>query len=215
MRRFFVLIRQTIRWLLAVAGSLAGLALLAFAVTYGIIRAHFDGTANLPADCAVVFGAAVAGYDLPGPAIQRRVGTAADLYHAGHIRRLILSGGVGKGSGLSESEAIVMSRHAVQLGVDPAHITLEPDSHSTWENLRYSRNLTNGCESVVGISDAFHLARIEFLSWRQGWGELDTVPATQRPPERSERQSVQREVFAMLYYAFYLDRAMPGLQRHY
>ena len=199
---------------------LAGVALVAsliliLAVVTLFIRSSFGGTAQLPADCALVFGAAVYGYDTPGPAIVRRVGKAAALYRDGQVKTLILSGGIGKGSGVSDSEASVMRAHAVALGVDPKDIVLEPASHSTWENLLFARPLTEGCEKVVGISDQFHLARIELLSWRQGWGELDTIPAEERPPVLHEWRSTVREVFAMLYYAFYLDAIFPGLQRRY
>lgn len=208
-------LRRALMLCMAIIVFLISLAVLIFLSTYLIIQMYFDGTATLPVDCALVFGAAVAGYDTPGPAIVRRVSTAAMLYHNGQVRRLIFSGGVGKGSGVSESEADVMRTLAVQLGVHPADIALESQSHSTWQNLLYARNLTESCDSVAGISDAFHLARIELLSWRQGWGELGTVPAEDRPPLVSERQSMIREVFAMLYYAFYLDRFLPGLQQQY
>lgn len=176
---------------------------------FGIVYAHFDGTADLPADCAIVFGAAVYGQNLPGPAITRRIEAAAALYHEDKVQKLILSGG--KGIGVRESEAQVMRTLAQQLGVENADIVVEDQSHSTWENILHARNLTQGCNSVVGISDQYHLARIELLSWRQGWSELQTVPATDRPPEESEKRSIQREVLAYLYYVLFLDKLFPDL----
>lgn len=176
---------------------------------YGIIYAHFDGTAALPADCGIVFGAAVYGQNLPGPAISRRIEAAAALYREGKIQRLIVSGG--KGIGVRESEAQVMRTLAQQLGVEHSDIAVEDQSHSTWENIQYVRDLTRDCASVVGISDQYHLARIELLSWRQGWSALQTVPAIDRPPEESERKSVMREVLAYLYYVLYLDTVFPDL----
>ncbi len=212
---FFIPVRRFfIRLLWSGVAILAAFMVLLAVVTLSI-RSYFGGTAQLPADCALVFGAAVYGYDTPGPAILRRVGKAAALYRDGQVRTLILSGGVGKGSGASDSEASVMRTHAVALGVDPQDIVLESSSHSTWENLLYARPLTEGCEKVVGISDQFHLARIELLSWRQGWGALNTLPAEERPPVLNEWRSTVREVFAMVYYAFYLDRLFPGFQRRY
>lgn len=197
---------------MAIIIVVVGCMFLYFAA-YAIIRTHFEGTAELPADCGIVFGAAVSGYNTPGPAIVRRVGAAANLYREGKVRRLILSGGMGKGRGVSDSEANVMRTQAIELGVDSDDISIEPASHSTWENILYSRPLTEGCSSVVGISDQFHLARIEFLSWRQDWAELQTVPAEERPPVALEQRSIVREVFAMIYYMLYIDRVFPGIQR--
>jgi len=177
--------------------------------TYLMIYTHFDGTAELPADCGIVFGAAVYGQNLPGPAITRRVAAAASLWREGSVKRLILSGG--RGEGVRESEADVMRALALELGVAGESITIEDQSHSTWENIANSKNLTSGCSSVVGISDQYHLARIELLAWRQGWPELQTAPAQDRPPVESEKRSVLREVFAYLYYVFYIDLLLPDL----
>lgn len=185
------------------------LLMLILTGTYVIIHTYFDGTAELPADCALVFGAAVYGQNQPGPAITRRVAAAANLYKEGQVKTLVLSGG--KGRGVRESEADVMRALAVELGVPPEDIVTEDQSHSTWENITNSQNLTSQCSSVVGVSDQYHLARIELLSWRQGWGELQTSPAQDRPPQKSEQRSVLREVFAYIYYVFYLDKVFPDL----
>lgn len=211
--RFVAIVKRILFFLLIVGGVCIVSCALLFVTVYIVIRTHFDGSGTLPADCAIVFGAAVYGYDTPGPAIVRRIGKAATLYRDGSINRFIFSGGVGKGSGLSDSEASVMRAEAERLGVRATDIILESNSHSTWENLLFARPLTVGCESVVGISDQFHLARIEFLAWRQGWGTLGTIPSEDRPPAISERASVIREMFAMVYYVFYLDVLFPGIQR--
>lgn len=195
------------------AGIAVLVCILLVLSVYGIIRSTFDGTAVLPADCAVVFGAAVYGQSLPGPAITRRIAAAADLFKNKQVNRLFLSGG--KGSGVRESEASVMRAYALELGVPRSVIFIEDQSHSTWENIANVRNLTVDCTSVVGVSDQYHLARIELIAWRQGWGELATVPAQQRPPVESEKKSVCREVFAYLYYLFYLDMFFPDLPARY
>lgn len=190
-----------------VCAVLGFLALVVFA--YAMVYTTFDGTAELPADCAIVFGAAVYGQNLPGPAIKRRVEGAVNLYKKGDVKRLIMSGG--KGSGVRTSEAEVMSTLAMDNGVRAGDITIEDQSHSTWENIAHTRNLTQDCESVVAISDQYHLARIELLAWRQGWSELDTVPAEDRPPEESEQRSITREILAYLYYMMFVDYVMPDL----
>ena len=65
------------------------------------------GNARLPAECGLVFGAAVwPVYDdegnqitsAAGPGIRRRISTAAALLHQGLLDRLILTGGSFMGS---------------------------------------------------------------------------------------------------------------------
>lgn len=177
-----------------------GLTLVALSI---VIVSSFGGSSELPADCAVVFGAAVYD-DRPSPAILRRVSTAVDLYHRRMVKTLFLTGG--KGSRDRTTEARVMRRIAVRDGVDPRDIILEERARSTWENLLLTRPLTASCGSVVAISDEFHLARISLLAARQGWGMLQTVPAGIPGSARAEARSVLREAAGYLYYALRLDR---------
>lgn len=190
---------------------IAALIALIVGGAYGQILSRYDGTAELPADCGIVFGAAVYGQNKPGPAITRRTAAAAKLWREGSVKRLIMTGG--KGEGVRESEAQVMKNLAMELGVPGESILLEDKSHSTWENIANVQNLTSGCSSVIAISDGYHLARIELLSNRQHW-ELKTVPAVvpieDRPPRYNDEPS-WREVFAYIYYAFYIDLLLPEL----
>ena len=161
-----------------------------------------------PADCALVFGAAVYRGTQPGPAIVRRVGEAARLYREGQIQRLILTGG--KGEGNQQTEAAVMRQQAIASGVRAHDIIIEDRARSTWENLLFAKNLTSDCSSVVAVSDQYHLGRIKLLALRQHWRGLMTWPAEEHPPTTAiEQQAFTREVYAVLYYALFLDYLLP------
>lgn len=166
------------------------------------VISQFDGTAEFPTDCAVVFGAAVHSVGTPGPGINRRVQTATRLYAEGKVNSLFLTGG--KGSAEQASEAQVMRRVAMREGVPPEDILLEEEAHSTWQNLELVRPLMADCQSAVGISDRYHLARIQSLAWIQGWGPLTTYPADQTSTFRFEVRSVLREALALIYYSIIL-----------
>ncbi len=173
-----------------------------FVCVVTFIVAKFNGDALLPADCAIVFGTAVRtassqsqGFEGAGPGILRRVGEAALLYRSHQVRHLYLTGGRGEGAG--ESEAVVMKRVALAEGVASADITTENRSHSTWQNLLFTRPLTAGCTSVVGISDRYHLARIEVLASLMGW-HLRTYPAHLTAGMLFETESVIREALGIL-----------------
>ena len=110
---------------------------------------------------------------------------------------LFLSGG--KADDQHMSEAAVMRAVALDLGVDPVDIVTEDRSRSTWENLANTMPLMGSCDSIVGISDRYHLARIQYLARNQGWEGLRVHPAGEAPP-LFELRSAVREVFALLYY---------------
>ncbi|PIQ76559.1 hypothetical protein COV83_02505, partial [Candidatus Peregrinibacteria bacterium CG11_big_fil_rev_8_21_14_0_20_49_14] len=156
---------------------------------------------DFPVDCAVVFGAAVHKGSVPGPGITRRVETAVDLYNKGKVKTIFLTGG--KGSEELESEAAVMQKVAMRMGVDPADIVLEDQARSTWENLQLTAPLVADCTSIVGISDRYHLARIAFLADMQGWGNFRTLPAKRVPNPLFETRAAFREALGIVYYSLH------------
>lgn len=158
----------------------------------------FAGNAVLPAECALVFGAAVHADDDPGPGIRRRTLKAVELLKEGSVERLIFTGG--KGSELQDSEASVMRDFAVGQGISPSRIALEEQSTSTWENLKLSQPMVDDCTTVVAVSDTYHLARIQVLAKLQGWRPLATVAAEGYVGAPFTVRSVARETVALFYY---------------
>ena len=156
---------------------------------------------NRGGECAIVFGAAVHKGSVAGPGIIRRVETAGDLYNEGRVQTIIFTGG--KGSEIHDSEALVMKRVAMRLGVDSEDIILEDQAKSTWENLLFTKNLIGECSSVVGISDRYHLARIKYLAYIQEWGNIRTLPAERVPGPLFELKAVAREALGLIYYTVY------------
>jgi len=189
--------------------GLVALAALTFGAVLLFVVSQFDGSADFPADCGVVFGAAVwpsakdasgaVVLSQPGPGITRRVQTAVDLYKNGQLRRIFVTGG--RGDGMPESEAQVMRRFAVQQGVKPSDVMMETNSHSTEENIALTQNLTSDCSDIVAISDRYHLARISYIAWVDGW-PVATHPASRVATRRFEVYSVVREALGILHFTF-------------
>jgi len=201
--RSLSLVQRLVLLLVAVIGAAAQVFVVLLFFLLSVVIFSFDGTAEMfPVDCAVVFGAAVHRGDIAGPGILRRVDTAAELYRRGDATRLFLTGGMGTSPYQRKSEAEVMRDVALELGVDASSLVLEENSMSTWENLLFTRPLTEGCASVIGVSDRYHLARIRFLAHKQGWESLQTYPAAVHPPFLFEAHGVLREVLALFYYGF-------------
>lgn len=195
-----------LRYIAAFLSAIAGLAVLTTLSALVLILAGFRGNAQFPVECGLVFGAAISGRNTPGPAIVRRVDGAAELWKSGLVQTLVLSGG--KGDSWRLSEAAVMRQHAIRLGVDGRSIYAEDAARSTKENLANSKHIVESrCDSVVAISDQYHLARIRLLAKRAGWGSLQTYGVPERPAH-GEAWSVMRELAAYLYYALGADAYM-------
>ncbi|MDD3897202.1 MAG: YdcF family protein [Candidatus Peribacteraceae bacterium] len=192
------------RLAIVLMASLLACAILAanLFVWFGLmVLAARGGSAVFPAECGIVFGAAVRFDGTAGPSSLRRVQTAATLYRDGQIERIFMTGG--RGEGMRFSEAEVMSSVALEEGVDPAAIVLEENARSTWENLLFVKPLVEDCSSTVAISDGYHLARIRLLAQKQGWGTLQTYPAEEHPPLRDAVRNIVREVLGLGYYTFF------------
>ena len=197
---------RVLRILGVMCGTIVSIVLSVSALSLLFILTGFDGNAAFPVDCGLVFGAAISGRNTAGPAIVRRVDGAARLWKDEQIQTLILTGG--KGDSWRLSEAAVMRQQAIRDGVDGRDILLEDSARSTKENLAKSLEIVREhCDSVVAISDQYHLARIRLLAKKAGWGSLPTYGVPDRP-ERGESKSILREWAAYLYYAFGADNVL-------
>jgi len=154
-----------------------------------------------PADVriAVVLGARVLPGGVPSGALRARVERAVGLYRDGHVDRLLFSGGVGDHP---PSEASLMCSLATSMGVPQSACILEENSHSTYENARFSAPILErlGVRRVLLVSDPYHLFRARQNFRRQGIDAV-TVPATLT--ERHRRLHTRlywtlREVVALL-----------------
>lgn len=119
----------------------------------------------------------------------------------------IVSGG--QGNNETASEAVVMKNYLVELGISEERIFTEAASHSTSENVRYTKALIEklGFENmrVIGVSTSFHLPRIGLLSKRYGLNmELCSSPS---PTVGHFYVSMIREYLSFIKMAFF-DKAV-------
>ena len=108
----------------------------------------------------------------------RRVAAAVTLWRAGTAPNLLFSGGeTGKGI-----EAQGMAALAEQSGVPAPAIATEERAMNTVENIRYSRPIlaARGWQSVILVSDAFHLYRSTQIATCQRVPIVGRDPQTKR-----------------------------------
>ncbi|MGL4767741.1 MAG: YdcF family protein [Formosimonas sp.] len=147
-------------WRLAVAGGLlyAGLfALVALRATQLLNSATIE-----PVDAAMVLGSRAYVNGAPNPCLTGRVDKAMELVATGAAQRLLLTGGVDLEDGRVEAD--VMAEHARSNGY-AGDALLERASVSTRENLSLSWPLLqhNGVQSLVVVSEPYHMWRVERL----------------------------------------------------
>ena len=185
--------------LLGVSLMIAGLVLALLLMSTFFVVSQFSGNAVFPVDCAVVFGSAVHKGGEAGPGIQRRTETAVHLMEEGNVERLIFTGGTGEGNRMSEAR--VMRNVALRMGVAPEFMHMEEGATSTWQNVKFVRPFVQNCDSVVGISDRYHLARIRFAAWQN---DLDMMvhPADKTANIIFELRAIVREALGNVVYVF-------------
>jgi uncharacterized SAM-binding protein YcdF (DUF218 family) len=143
------------------------------------------------ADVAVVLGARAYADGTPSLALADRVDEAVRAYRHGLVPRLIMSGGVEAGGGVSEPR--VMYERAVRAGVPPDAIELDEEGANTALTARNVARLVPAGTRVLLVSHYFHLPRTALLFRRQGL-EVFTLPARMSRRLIQEPWFVAREV---------------------
>jgi len=136
-----------------------GFALLVLYVVWTSWRIWtYDGSTGRWADAAIVLGASNWG-DKPSPVFVERIRHGVSLYKQGRVRKLIMSGGIGKGEDISLAETA--RGYATAQGVPASDIVMEPHSRITRENLVYSLAIAgkHNLGSFLIVSDPLHMFR--------------------------------------------------------
>lgn len=172
--------KQWPRTLLIVLAVLLGLAVLLFGALQIVIAVHDgDHIAGQP-DLMIVFGCQVR-KDGPSILLRDRLDTALDYLEDHPGLPVLVTGGKGDNEHVSEAQA--MEDYLVEHGIDEDRITMEGNSWNTRENLLFSREILEeqgknpGELHILAVSNGFHLARIEMLAHRFGYGEVSTLDA--------------------------------------
>jgi SanA protein len=135
-----------------------GLLLLTLSrlVTGLVARPKIFSAADVPPRrVAIVFGAGLWRNGTATPVLQDRVQVAADLYHAGKVQKLLLSG---DNRFVDYNEPAVMREVALSLGVPPEAIVLDFAGRRTYDTCYRARAIFGLTEAIL-VTQAFHLPR--------------------------------------------------------
>lgn len=153
-----------------------------------------------PSDVAIVLGNEVLADGTPSPRLKARLDRALEVWRAGLVRSVIVSGGTGR-AGFDEAQ--VMGDYLTAHGV-PAPAVLRDDSGvTTWATATNSAALmrAHGFRTAMVVTQYFHVSRTRLALRKQGVRVTGSAHA--HICEARDLYSTAREVVG---YARYLAR---------
>lgn len=134
-----------------------------------------------PRDSAIVFGAGLydGGRELT-PYLRWRVEMAVDLYKAGKVKTILMSGAR---MSAKHDEPKVMARVAEELGVPAAAIVQDGLGLDTYDSCQRARTKF-GIDSAIAITQGYHLPRAVLSCQKSG---IDTIGVNAHTQVRSWR----------------------------
>src|SRR5437773_1970482 len=157
----------------------------AVVVAVALTGAHDEARS---ADAIAVLGAAQ--YNgRPSPVFRARLDHAAALYQRGLAPVVLVTGGVGSGDTVSESE--VGRRYLLKAGLPDGAVVGLPAAASTSASLKGVAQWFSGQENrrVLPVSDGFHMLRLRIIATPR-----EERAANSQPARRHRQRIVQRAI---------------------
>ena len=151
----------------------------------------------IEAEVAVVLGNEVYRNGQPAPRLAARLDKSLELYRAGRLKTIIVSGGVGRSL---VDEATAMAAYLRAKGVPASAIVIDSEGHNTWNSAEFAAAYLqrHGLKRVIAVSQAFHIHRSVMAFRAAGCPEVG-----QAAPDYWELRdiySILREIPANIVY---------------
>ena len=177
--------------LLGIAILLAPVALRAWVGQQTADRVYTNALDAPSSPTAIVLGAGYSPGGRLSSALADRMDTAIDLYEAGRVINLLLTG---DNRFEDYNEPAAMAAYAEARGVPPEDLVLDYSGRRTYDSC-YRANAIFGVERAILVTQAFHLPRALYTCDRLGLEAVGVV-ADRRPYFRATWYEL-REVFAL------------------
>jgi SanA protein len=150
------------------AGAGLGIAVIAFANAYVLLGEQGDATSNVAdvprAEVAIVPGALVKPNGKMSPMLADRVRQAAALWHAGKVKKVLVSG---DHHTWAYDEPGTMRKALVGVGVPSREVFEDHAGFDTWATMVRARSIF-GVRDAVVVTQGFHMPRALFLAHAAG-----------------------------------------------
>jgi len=148
--------------------SIAVVVLLRWWTNYRFGREVYSIDSAPERPVAIVFGAGVWPGGQLSPVLEDRVYTGAQLYHAGKVQKLLMTG---DNRYVEYNEPGHMRAYALQMGVPDEDIVLDYAGRRTYDSFYRARHIFRVDEAIL-VTQAYHLDRALFTAQALG---LDVV----------------------------------------
>ncbi|MBP9040977.1 MAG: YdcF family protein [Anaerolineaceae bacterium] len=156
-KKIFNMILRLLIWALILAILVFGVPRLITAVAAkGRIFQTSDDVP--PSRAAIVFGAGLLHDGTPSPVLKDRVTAAVQLYQAGKVEKLLMSG---DNRFIDYNEPAAMKTFAVGLGVPEEDIVLDYAGRRTYDTCYRAREIF-GLQEAILVTQRYHLPRALF-----------------------------------------------------
>ena len=186
--------RKLPAWFLKAFWICFGIVVVSFVLVEGLILSRCGANAKDGADVLIVLGAQ---WKTSGPSmvLKYRLDEAVHYLKVNRGTKVIVSGGQGANEPIAEADG--MYSYLVEHGIEPERIQKENKSVNTYENLKFSGELFDKKnESVVIVTNGFHVFRSERLAKGQGYGHVSGQAADSYVPMQAH--NMLREYFGVL-----------------
>ena len=158
---------------------------------------------------AIVFGAGLWRDGTPGLVLRDRVETAADLYFAGKVEKLLMSG---DNRFVYYNEPEAMRQYALKLGVPDEAIVLDYAGRRTYDTC-YRASAIFGVSEAILVTQRFHLARALYTCNQLGVPAVGVAASRYRYRRSSMVYWQMRETGATLaaLWDVHIARPLPVL----
>ncbi|MBI4253247.1 YdcF family protein [Candidatus Uhrbacteria bacterium] len=144
--------------------------------TYSKRIVSFDGVPDPVPDVALVLGASIKSRK-PNSVLQERLDIAAQLYEAGKIKKLLLSG---DNRTVDHNEPQAMKEYLMEKGIPEQDMVLDHAGRRTYDSCYRAKEIFQ-IESALIVTQGFHLPRALYLCNRLGIEALGVAADTQYP----------------------------------
>lgn len=153
-------------WRRKIASGLGVAAILAGALLLWMGFVAFRGISAAPvrSEMAVILGTAVTQKGEPRPALRERLEEGLQVWRAGLVRTVMVSGAIESGN--HHDEARIMADWLMARGVPASAIVVDSHGNNTWLTALHVARLHPA--SVVVVTQWFHILRSEWALGRAG-----------------------------------------------
>ena len=143
---------------------------------------------------AIVFGAGVWRDSRPSPILFDRIQTAAELYKAGRVRKLLMSG---DNRVSNYNEPAVMRETALAMNVPDNDIILDYAGRRTFDTCYRAKEIFE-VQNAILVTQAFHMDRAMYLCTSMGIESIGVTADRQTYSAGTNNWQSSREIVASL-----------------